>query len=87
MSGLKLIQRSLHCGLFSDMDSYRESQKSLKMETTQIYEQEEKMSYADQVFISMCRNIIDNGTSTEGEKSARNGKMVRRHIPSNSLAW
>ena len=50
------------------MDSYRESQKSLKMETTQIYEQEEKMSYADQVFISMCRNIIDNGTSTEGEK-------------------
>ena len=26
------------------------------------------MSYADQVFISMCRNIIDNGTSTEGEK-------------------
>ena len=53
MSGLKLIQRSLHCGLFSDMDSYRESQKSLKMETTQIYEQEEKMSYADQVFISM----------------------------------
>ena len=68
MSGLKLIQRSLHCGLFSDMDSYRESQKSLKMETTQIYEHEEKMSYADQVFISMCRNIIDNGTSTEGEK-------------------
>ena len=39
------------------------------METTQRYEQEEeKMSYADQVFISMCRNIIDNGTSTEGEK-------------------
>ena len=26
------------------------------------------MSYADQVFIDMCRDIIDNGVSTEGEK-------------------
>ena len=26
------------------------------------------MSYADQIFIDMCRDIIDNGTSTEGEK-------------------
>ena len=26
------------------------------------------MSYADQVFVSMCRDIIDHGTSTEGEK-------------------
>jgi len=26
------------------------------------------MSYADQVFIDMCRNILENGTSTEGEK-------------------
>lgn len=26
------------------------------------------MSYADQVFINMCRNILENGTSTEGEK-------------------
>ena len=26
------------------------------------------MSYADRVFIDMCRDIIDNGTSTEGEK-------------------
>ncbi len=26
------------------------------------------MSYADQVFISMCRDILENGTSTEGEK-------------------
>ena len=25
------------------------------------------MSYADKVFIDMCRDIIDNGTSTEGE--------------------
>ena len=26
------------------------------------------MSYADKLFIDMCRDIIDNGTSTEGEK-------------------
>lgn len=26
------------------------------------------MSYADEVFIGMCRDIIENGTSTEGEK-------------------
>ena len=26
------------------------------------------MSYADEVFIRMCRDIIENGTSTEGEK-------------------
>ena len=26
------------------------------------------MSYADKVFIDRCRDIIDNGTSTEGEK-------------------
>lgn len=26
------------------------------------------MAYADQIFINMCRDIIDHGTSTEGEK-------------------
>ena len=26
------------------------------------------MSYADRVFIDMCRDILENGTSTEGEK-------------------
>lgn len=26
------------------------------------------MSYADRVFIDMCRDIIDNGTDTRGEK-------------------
>ncbi len=26
------------------------------------------MSYADQVFVSMCRDILENGTSTEGER-------------------
>lgn len=26
------------------------------------------MSYADRIFVNMCRDILDNGTSTEGEK-------------------
>ena len=26
------------------------------------------MSKADQIFIDMCRDILENGTSTEGEK-------------------
>ncbi|HIS30963.1 MAG TPA: thymidylate synthase [Candidatus Limivivens intestinipullorum] len=26
------------------------------------------MSYADRIFVDMCRDILDNGTSTEGEK-------------------
>ena len=26
------------------------------------------MSYADQVFVDMCKDIIENGVSTEGEK-------------------
>ena len=26
------------------------------------------MSYADKVFKGMCRDILDNGVSTEGEK-------------------
>ena len=43
------------------------------------------MSYADKVFIDMCRDIIDNGTSTEGEK-VRSGKTERLHIRSNDSA-
>jgi len=27
-------------------------------------QEERQMSYADQVFIDMCRDIIDNGTDT-----------------------
>ena len=27
-----------------------------------------RMSYADTVFINMCKDILDNGVSTEGEK-------------------
>ena len=26
------------------------------------------MSYADQIFINMCKDILENGTTTEGEK-------------------
>ena len=38
------------------------------------------MSYADQVFINMCQDIIENGTSTEGEK-------VRPKWPDGSYAY
>ena len=31
-------------------------------------EREAGMSYADTLFINMCHDIIENGTSTEGEK-------------------
>ena len=34
------------------------------------------MSYADQVFINMCRDILDNGCSTEGEKVRPSGKTA-----------
>ena len=47
---------------------------------------EENMSYADQVFIHMCRDIIDNGTSTEGEKGAPCvGRTAPPPTPSRSL--
>ena len=38
------------------------------------------MSYADQVFIAMCQDILKNGTSTEGEK-------VRPHWEDGSSAY
>ena len=38
------------------------------------------MSYADTLFIQMCRDILDNGTSTEGEK-------VRPHWEDGSSAY
>ena len=38
------------------------------------------MSLADELFISMCRDILDNGTSTEGEK-------VRPHWADGSSAY
>ncbi|MDO4438689.1 MAG: thymidylate synthase [Eubacteriales bacterium] len=38
------------------------------------------MAYADKVFIDMCRDIIDNGTDTKGEK-------VRPHWPDGTPAY
>ncbi|MCM1569988.1 MAG: thymidylate synthase [Roseburia sp.] len=38
------------------------------------------MSYADTVFINMCKDILENGTSTEGEK-------VRPHWPDGTPAY
>ena len=38
------------------------------------------MAYADEVFIKMCRDIIDNGVDTKGEK-------VRPHWPDGELAY
>ena len=45
------------------------------------------MSYADKVFIEMCRDIIDNGTSTEGEKVRPRWKTGLRRILSKNLVW
>ena len=38
------------------------------------------MSKADEIFISMCRDILENGTSTEGQK-------VRPHWPDGTSAY
>ena len=38
------------------------------------------MSLADQIFINMCKDILENGTSTEGEK-------VRPHSPDGTSAY
>ena len=38
------------------------------------------MSYADQVFVNMCKDILENGTSTEGEK-------VRPHWEDGTTAY
>ena len=38
------------------------------------------MSYADDVFVKMCSDILENGTSTEGEK-------VRPHWEDGALAY
>ncbi len=37
------------------------------------------MSLADDLFINMCKDIIDNGYSTEGRRSDQSGKM--EHMP------
>lgn len=38
------------------------------------------MSKADEIFISMCKDILENGTSTEGQK-------VRPHWPDGASAY
>ncbi len=45
-----------------------------------IMEKREVMSLADKIFIDMCHDIIENGTSTEGEK-------VRPHWEDGTLAY
>ena len=45
------------------------------------------MSYADQLFIHMCQDILENGTSTEGEKSVLTGRMEALLIPSSGSVW
>ena len=42
--------------------------KKADLRTQEIRERKENMSYADQLFINMCKDIIENGYSTEGEK-------------------
>ena len=38
------------------------------------------MSYADKVFVAMCQDILENGTSTEGE-------LVRPHWEDGTSAY
>lgn len=45
------------------------------------------MSYADDVFIKMCQDILENGTSTEGEKVRPVWRMELRHIRSRNSEW
>ena len=40
------------------------------------------MSRADRIFIDMCKDILENGVSTEGEKSAHTGRMEAVPTPS-----
>ena len=43
------------------------------------------MSLADNIFIDMCKDVVENGTSTEGEKVRPGGRMELRLIPSRDL--
>ena len=38
------------------------------------------MSYADKIFVNMCRDILDNGTDTKVRKCVQSGMMVHLHI-------
>ena len=41
------------------------------------------MSYADKVFVAMCQDILENGTSTEGElvHVIADAHIYDRHVP------
>lgn len=45
------------------------------------------MSYADQLFIHMCQDILENGTSTEGEKVRPHWEDGALLIPSSGSVW
>jgi len=45
------------------------------------------MSKADGIFIDMCSDIMENGTTTRDSASARTGRMARRRTPSSSSAY
>ena len=38
------------------------------------------MSYADKVFVAMCQDILENGTSTEGELVRPHWRMAQAPI-------
>ena len=45
------------------------------------------MSLADKIFVDMCKDILENGTSTEGEKVRPHWKMGRAPIRSRNSVW
>lgn len=45
------------------------------------------MSLADKIFVDMCKDILENGTSTEGEKVRPHWEEGRAPIRSRNLAW
>ena len=45
------------------------------------------MSLADKIFVDMCKDILDNGTTQRENWSARTGRTERVHIPSRNSVW
>ena len=45
------------------------------------------MSLADKIFVDMCKDILENGTSTEGEKVRPHWKMERVPTRSKNSVW
>ena len=50
-------------------------------------EKRNNMSLADKIFVTMCKDILENGTSTEGEKVRPTGRTAATPIPSKNSAW